>query len=361
MSNLEKKDIFNASTKETAVFKCKSCGGNLVYMPKTGTLGCAHCGSMFEFEKDSNVALLDFLSHGKSGKKWEETVVYRCTNCGGKEIISKFEIAKICPFCGTSNIVITDELPGIAPNAVLPFKISSDDVAERFKTWIKKSFFAPRNLKKLVDEKKVLGVYSPCFSFFTDTRSQYHGVLGKYYYTGTGNNRRRHLKTFSVSGTYDMVFSDILIECGPKLTQKDVDRIKPFATNQAYKYDLKYLAGFCANNYDKSVESSFEDAKKIMQDMLRRKILAQYSYDVVQSLNITTNYNNIKFNYLLLPVYICNYKYGGKDYNFYVNGQNGKIWGKKPISGLKVFFTIFTIAAVVGGAAVLILKLMGKI
>ena len=158
-----------------------------------------------------------------------------------------------------------------------------------------------------------------------------------------------------------MPFSDILIECGPKLTQKIVDKIKPFTTNQIYKYDLKYLAGFTANNYDKSVESSFEDAKKIMQDTLRRKILAQYSYDVVQSLSINTNYNNIKFNYLLLPVYICNYKYGGKSYNFYVNGTSGKIWGKKPVSGGKVFATIFTIASIIGGGVLLILKLMNKI
>ncbi|MCL1901052.1 MAG: hypothetical protein FWG51_01495 [Firmicutes bacterium] len=361
MANLEKKDIHSAPEKETAIFKCKNCGSNLAYMPKTGTLGCAHCNSSFEFDKSSDIGRLDYIEHDRSGKDWAETVVYRCNNCGSKEVISKFEIAKICPFCGTSNIVLTDELPGIAPNSVLPFKISAEEVAERFKAWIKKSFFAPRNLKKLVNEKSILGVYSPCFSFFTDTRSQYHGVLGKYYYTGTGNNRTRHLKTFSVSGTYDMSFSDILIECGPKLTQKDIDKIKPFATNQAYKYDLKYLAGFCANNYDKNVDASFEDAKKIMQDMLKRKILSQYSYDVVQSLNINTNYSNIKFNYLLLPVYICNYKYGGKDYSFYVNGQSGKIWGKKPISGRKVFGIIFVAAAIIAGAAVLVLKLTGKI
>jgi len=350
-------DTYNAVRKDTEIFKCKSCGGNLIYSPKTGQMSCAFCGSASDFNKDPNIIPIDFFNEGNVGKPWEEATVFKCNNCGASEIISKYEIAKTCPFCGTSNIVLTNELPGIAPNAVLPFKLSIDDAKERFKKWMSHSFFAPRKLKKLVKDENVSGVYSPCFSFFTNTKSTYYGVLGKYY----SNGKTSTLRTFKISGNYDMSFSDILIECGPQLTQKEIDKIKPFPTNQAYKYDLKYLAGFLATSYSKSVQASFEDAKKIMQNMLKRKILSQYSYDVVESLNINTIYNDIRFNYLLVPVYICNYQYGGKTYNFYVNGTNGKIWGKKPVSGWKIFGTIAIAAAIVAGGAVLILKLMGKI
>lgn len=355
---VEQPDVYNAKEKETEVYKCKSCGSNMMFFPKQGSLGCLHCGTKEDFSKDSNVVPMDFLTNNKTGSSsaWNETVVYRCNNCGAKEIISKYEIAKACPFCGTSNIVITDELPGLKPNAVLPFKIDIEDAKKSFKAWIKRDFLAPNKLKKWAETDQIKGLYSPCFSFNTNTFSSYNGKLGQYYYVSNGKTQQRKIRYFNISGKFDFSFNDILIECGPKLTQNVVEKLKPFLTNQSYKYDKRFLSGFAATSYDKNAEVSFEEAKGIMKQLIERKILAKYTYDVVSYLNVSTSYNDIRFTYLLLPVYICNYTYNNKVYNFYINGTNGKIFGKKPRSGLKIAGLLLGAAAIIGAIAFVIFK-----
>ena len=56
--------------------------------------------------------------------------------------------------------------------------------------------------------------------------------------------------------------------------------------------------------------------------------------------------------YVLLPVYIINCKYGGKDYRYAINGQTGKMVGELPISKQRAqayFWGIFgAVTAILG-------------
>lgn len=65
-------------------------------------------------------------------------------------------------------------------------------------------------------------------------------------------------------------------------------------------------------------------------------------------LNVNTNYNDIKFNYILLPVWVCGYKFRDKIWSFLVNGRTGKATGKVPVSVPKAVFTAVFAAAVIG-------------
>jgi hypothetical protein len=55
------------------------------------------------------------------------------------------------------------------------------------------------------------------------------------------------------------------------------------------------------------------------------------------------------FKHILLPVYISSYKFNSKRYNFYVNGQTGKIHGTRPYSFWKIFLAILAALIVIGG------------
>ena len=77
-----------------------------------------------------------------------------------------------------------------------------------------------------------------------------------------------------------------------------------------------------------------------MDEDLRRSILAQYKHDRVDYLNVYTSYNDTKFNYIMLPVWVCGYKFREKLYTFLVNGRTGASTGKTPVSIPKVVFTV---------------------
>jgi hypothetical protein len=55
----------------------------------------------------------------------------------------------------------------------------------------------------------------------------------------------------------------------------------------------------------------------------------------------------------MLPVYIGNFKYKSKLYNFYVNGSTGKVHGKTPKSFWKIFSVVLVSIAVAVGVGLL--------
>lgn len=139
---------------ETAVTKCPSCGANMVYDSEKKKLHCIHCGTVRDIDAKSSEEQ-DFERLLAENNTWgRETHVFRCENCGAREVLDINEIAKTCPFCGTSNIVKTDELSGLKPNAVVPFQIGKDEAGSRVRKWIRKRAFAPGKFRKSARPRK---------------------------------------------------------------------------------------------------------------------------------------------------------------------------------------------------------------
>ena len=338
---------------ETSVTKCPACGANMEYDSERGKLYCVHCGCEKDIEAKSSEEQ-DFERLLADTNTWgSESHVFRCENCGAREILDKNEIAKTCPFCGTSNIVETDELPGLKPNAVVPFRIGLKEAASIVRKWIRKRAFAPGKFRKSARPEEMKGVYSPAFSFDTSTQSEYRAVLGKYYYRTRRVNGRtvqeRYTKYFTVSGHYSMAFDDVLIQASEKIDQKSLNKLQPFDTNNSKEYTKEYLSGFTASQYSKSGVACWEEAKGVIRSRLQAAVLSQYTYDVVSSFNISTQCFNITYKYLLLPVYVGHCNWRSKLYNFFVSGFNGKITGKAPVSPLKVGALVVLGAGIIVG------------
>ena len=344
--------------RDTAIAKCPSCGANMVFSPEKGELECPYCGPLREIKADASVEirLAELMS---ANNTWSsETHVFRCQNCGATQVIGINEISKACSFCGTTNIVETDEIAGVKPNAVVPFAITVKQAVEKVKAWAKKKFFAPMRFKKEVKPENINGVYNPAFTFDTQTYSTYHGVLGKYYYvtrTVNGKTQRvRKIRYYSISGNYDAFFDDVLIQASSSIEQKYVDKMQPFETNDSKEYTQEYLNGFSASQYERDGMACWELAKQTIHSRVKSMILAQYSYDVVSSFSVNVACENITYKYILLPVYVGHCKWNKKNYNFYVNGKNGKVSGKTPVSALKVIGTVLLGLAVVAGIIALV-------
>ena len=323
----------------TAATKCPSCGGEMSYDAESGKLLCMHCGTQLDICSKTSEEL-DFERLLSNDGGWTESHVFRCEGCGAQEVLDKNEIAKQCPFCGTTNIVETNELPAIRPNAVVPFRVALKDAAASVKVWIRKRLFAPQKFRKSAKPEKMKGVYMPAFSFDSSTRSFYSAVLGKYYYTTRRVNGRtvqeRRIRYFTVKGSYEMFFDDVLIQASGSIDQKSLNKLQPFQTNDSREYTKEYLSGYTATQNTKSGLECWEEAKQVIAGRLRAAILAQYDHDVVSSFQISTQYSGITFKYILIPVYVGHCKWHAKLYNFFVNGMNGKVAGKAPVSPLKV-------------------------
>jgi len=339
---------------DTSVTKCPACGANMVYSAERQKLYCNHCGAEKEIQekRSSEQHIVSVLTDNACG--WEdESHVFVCQTCGAREILDKNEIAKTCPFCGASNIVETGELPGLKPNAVVPFAINKESAGASVKKWIRKRLFAPRRFRKSAKPEKLEGVYTPAFTFDSITETDYWARLGEYYYVSVTRNgkteRVRKIRYFNVSGHYTMAHDDVLIQASGNIEQKFVDKMQPFNTNESQEYKKEYLSGFSATQYKKSGNVCWQEAQGVMEQRVKYAALGQYRYDVISSYNANTQHRNVTYKYVLLPVYVGHCKWGKKIYNLFVNGHSGKVAGKAPVSPIKVGSLVTAIIGVLVG------------
>ena len=341
---------------KTAANKCPKCGAELKYDIETGNLKCDHCGERVVLDDGGAVQRRAMTAEiTKNHEQWQEGAVFRCDNCGAKGVLDKKSLSKHCAFCGSSHIVSTSELAGIKPDSVIPFQITKEKARERFFKWIKSKFFAPNKLKRIDKDEQFNCLYSSSWAFSANTNTRYSGTLGRTETrTRTVNGRTQtttHVRYFRVSGDIQQTYRDFFVQSGDQIKPNTFNKLKPFNLSFLKVYRQEYLAGIVAEHYTRTIDVCFNDFENFVRRDIRNKIMRKHNADVVQSLTLNIAYNDKAFNYVLLPVYIANYTYNTKLYNFYVNGTNGKVVGKYPKSGWKIFFTVLGIGLLIGAAA----------
>lgn len=343
--------VADAEESSTEVSKCPTCGANLQYSPSDASLKCEYCGYKAKVDLTQYAEEIDFAQLLRSDNAWgDETRAFACNNCGAKQILSKRDIAPTCAFCGTSNIVESQDICGVKPNAVVPFAFGKEQACEMITKWAKNKIFSPRKFKKSIYPDELAGNYFPAFTFDSKTTTAYSGVLGEYYYTtysdSKGNTHTtRHTRWFSVSGTYDRFFDDVFVRASSVNESKMLRKIEPFDTSTPQSYRTDFLHGFSASQYERDGQECWQEARSRMEKQIYKEILSQYHYDVVRSLNANVRCFDMTYKYMLLPVYVGHYGYNKKLYNFFVNGQTGKIKGKTPKSPLRIISAILIFLA----------------
>lgn len=352
-------EVYDVREVDSGVIKCESCGSNMSFEPSLQKLKCRHCGAIKEIQSSISEEI-DLMSDISKAYAWEDDKLsaFDCVNCGAQVVLQKTEIARVCPFCGTSHVKKTHEIKGLKPNGVLPFSINLDNAVEYSRLWAKKRFFAPRSFKKNLSAENVKGIYSPCFTFDTNTYSFYEGRIGihKTRTVGSGKNRRTQTYTVwrNISGQHDSSFDDVLISSGKKVEQNTLNSIAPFDTNNGKNYKEEYLLGYLAYQNDEELSDCWGKAKNLLDSKIKAQILSKYHYDTVAYLNVWTKHEKVTYKYVMLPIYVGNFKFKKKLYNFFVNGSTGKVFGKYPKSVSKIVSLIVAIGLIVGAVVYLL-------
>lgn len=326
---------------ETYSAKCQGCGATMVFDPESQSLKCPHCGNTGAIEKDFSVIENDIRKGFADAKKWnpDEQVTYRCGNCGAVVVLSVDEEASVCPFCKTTHIAKEGTFESIRPHMVIPFQFGYDKAREYAKKWARRRIFAPSKFKKSLTVENTNGIYEPCFTFDSNTYSTFFGRVGDRRTRTVGSGKNRRTVTYvvyrNVSGQHTYFFDDVLVATNDNFNQSHLNKLSPFRTDMACVYEQKYLSGFMADGYQKNLDASWEDAKVEIEERIRQQIISRLHCDVVEFINVTTQHSEVKFKYLLLPVYTSVFNYKGKSYGVRINGSTGKVRGKTPISPLK--------------------------
>lgn len=353
----------NTNTNQEEI-KCSSCGAFLHYAIGTTKLQCQYCGGENEIETEEvEIVENDFLAFIREQESHETTVsitTVQCDGCGANSQLDKHLTASECPFCATPLVVKNGQKGNfIAPQYLLPFKIERKKAEEEFVKWVKSLWFAPNDLLKNAKHtmEKFNGVYMPYWTYDADTVTHYTGQRGDHYYVTvsykdsegkTQTRQERRTRWSFTSGIVHVNFDDVLV-CASKALPDDMTRsLEPWDLHELTSYKDEYLSGFKSECYQISAEEGFEVGKSVMADKIHSAICRQIGGDEQRVSSKKTQYNDIKFKYILLPLWISAFKYQQKPYRFTVNARTGEVHGTRPYSAIKIALAVIAGLAIIG-------------
>lgn len=370
-------NIIDDVAQEEEIKACPNCGARTIYNPELKKLFCEYCHGNWELDivprevpKEN-----DYLEAVKrENEDWtDKKITIECKSCGAVTEYAATVQSTTCPFCDSVQVA-ENELTKktIAPSHLIPFMVGENAAKEKFSQFIKSKWLAPRALKKLAKLDKMKGVYFPYWTYDSDTFSNYTADSGKDYTvvvrkTRMENGRRvsyttteTHTKWTRVSGNYAMFADDVLVNSTREAAARVCSKVEPFDHSALIPYNPQFLAGFAAQRYAIGLVDGFELAKakiaRMIEGGIDHEVRRIYDADRVANISFSTQYDNIKFKHILLPLWISSYHYKDKIYQYIVNGQTGKANGEAPLSPFKVALLVLAILAIIIGFGWLFLR-----
>ncbi|MBK9283569.1 MAG: hypothetical protein IPM51_04535 [Sphingobacteriaceae bacterium] len=359
-------ETFESTANTADTIKCKDCGANLKFAPGQNSLTCEYCNAnnIITTEKAEVIEndYESFINEKMNTSEKQNISTVKCTSCGCSTTLPPNVTSSNCPYCDTP-LVIKDAATCsiIKPKYLLPFKVERNKAKEGFVGWVGGLWFAPNKLKDYArhSAEKLRGVYMPYWTYDSATESDYSGLRGEHYYVtetykdSEGKTHTRQVQRtnwYPASGHVNNNFDDVLVCASHSLPQKLVQELEPWDLPELIAYDDKFLAGFVTESYQTELKAGFDEAKVRMQPIIESSVRSDIGGDVQQIHTINTNYNDITFKHILLPLWISAYKYNNKVYRFTVNARTGEVQGERPYSAWKIFFFCLAIVAIIAGA-----------
>ena len=242
------------------------------------------------------------------------------------------------------------------------------------------------------------GVYLPFWAYDFQTTTHYDGERGTYYY----RSNERRTRWNNVSGIANCSFHEVLVPAATSLGTSRLQALRPWkkdangsAANSSSPtllklsenvkvyhfsqpgssdpksgpkqvtppwlkrkqsgeelqadlcaYSSAYLAGFKAQRYQVSLKDGFEIAQDKVKKSIDRAVFQDIGGDRQKIERLSIAHSAITYKLVLLPVWLCAYRYRGKQYQVAINGCTQKLQGDYPISHLKRWALILLGAAI---------------
>ncbi|HPH01846.1 MAG TPA: hypothetical protein PK297_02660 [Spirochaetota bacterium] len=280
-----------------------------------------------------------------------DTKSMQCKNCGaGIEFSPKDELLS-CSFCGSKFIV---EIPLTAEEqkqrdegGIVLFKTDREAAKTAFGKWISKGLFKPGDLVTSFLERGFEGVYIPFWRIHADAESEWNG-RDRITIREASNDRPAEYEYRERHGNHHEHYKDF-ITASKGLEQAEVDSVLPFDDDEAKPWETVLMDGFRVETPCKSAETAREEASQRIKDKERRACDSM----VGDLLHVDTKISNATSRLMMLPVWLLVYVYRNKAYRVIINGQTGKVAGKKPVSWIRVLIAVAIVGAIVAGIILL--------
>ena len=290
-----------------------------------------------QYDEALNNTAEDSMEWESSGNEWDDAdgiCVFRCDSCGGQILGDSDTAATSCPYCGNP-VVITGRLSGsLKPDYVIPFKLDKKAAMAAFRAHLTGKRLLPKVFSTENRLEEIKGIYVPFWLFDGDADAH---IL----YKGTRVRTWEDLNAVYTETSYYAVtrsgtlgFDHIPADGSSKMADDLMESLEPYDFSEAVDFKTAYLAGYLADKYDVTsadLEPRINQRVKTSTESAVTSTVQGYaSLSMEQS---AVRLMKSRVNYVLYPVWLMTTRWKGELYRFAMNGQTGKFVGDLPVDG----------------------------
>ena len=360
-------------------YQCPACTGPLHFAGGSGKLECEYCGASYDVaeiealyaEKEEKAAAARQAAEeaGQSvpspdGNAWDTSSLsedwgaegdgmraYSCPSCGAELICDENTAATSCPYCGNPTVVPGQFSGQLRPDFIIPFKLSKEDAVKALKDHYKGKIFLPKSFTQENHVQEIQGIYVPFWMFDGEAEGDAHYEATRSHTYRSGDYEITETEHYDVYRAGMVNFEKIPVDASSKMPDDHMDSIEPYDYQELKPFSTAYLPGFLADKFDVTVEQCRQRADQrcegTLSSALRNTVTGYHTCTLIHD---SVNLKRGKVHYALMPVWMLNTKWKGKDFLFAMNGQTGKLVGDLPVSWGR-FWSLF--AAIVAPLSVL--------
>lgn len=308
-------------------FMCPKCGGRMAFAPDGQALVCEYCarnqsldaGPQTDEEKDFIVAMATMKGHGKPLQEQ----VFHCNGCGAEFILPPGQISANCVYCDSPHVVSLEKAKDLlAPDAILPHAFDQKRAIRFLIEWVEKNQIRP---EKKVDLPR--GLYLPLWTFDVGGAIEYTAEKVEYDEDSFMNRDQR--KVVRVTDQYPVMVDDLPLPASRKLSAVFLKLIPSFDMKFVKPYDPRFLASWPAEIYDVPMADASLDARSQTYNDYKKKLPR-----LITGMNLvhTASANLVveSFKLVLLPVWLTELPFDGREHLVLINGQSGVVSSDLP-------------------------------
>ena len=304
------------------MYDCPNCGGNLRFDISLQKLHCDYCGTdldPYSYEKKKDAVESQVF----------ETTVYTCPQCGGEIMTTNVSATGFCTYCGASTILDSRIRNEKRPARIIPFQKTKEDCKKSFAAMMRRSLYAPKELKSPEYLENFRGIYIP-YWMYDFKINQIKGMRGS---TSARHGDYIVTKHYSLNCDMDTSYNGVSFDASSSLDDSLSESIAPFDANGAKDFTPSFLCGFYADTADVPANTYKGDALSLIAedvvDRAKSQIFPGRGAVTPSDPERVLRYSSSKPACAMFPVWFLTYRH--KDRVAYAVGQTGKISSDLPI------------------------------
>jgi len=320
-------DGLRNAQRDVQRFMCPKCGGRMSFAPDGQTLVCEYCtrnqtlgmGVQTADEKDFIVAMATARGHGKPLQEQ----VFHCNGCSAEFILPPKQISASCVYCDSPHVVSLEKTKDLlAPDGIIPHAFDQKRAVKLLIDWVEGNNIQP---EKKVDLPR--GLYLPLWTFDIGGVIDYTGEMIENDEEIFGVRGQK--KVVRVTDQYPVMVDDLPLPASRKPSAVFLKMIPTFDMRSIKPYDPRFLASWPAEIYDVPMADASLDARGQAYTKYKRELPYLISnLNIVHTSSANLMIESFKLN--LLPVWMTELPFDGREHLVLINGQSGVVLSDIP-------------------------------